>query len=150
MLPWTYWDWKNQTLCSHMSFLVDPPTQLFYIGIFICCVNMQILKTQQDNLLVLPYFIWVYTLVFLKAHWFLLMLLYSFFFRCCKQLCQNWSEFNEEPLQQAMLCKVTVFLLLRGVLIVHCSLGGGARSQKKLTNSPLNEFTKNICTNKQT
>ena len=128
-----------------MSFLVDRPTQLFYIGIFICCVNMQILKTQQDNLLVLPYFIWVYTLVFLKAHWFLLMLLYSFFFRCCKQLCQNWSEFNEEPLQQAMLCKVTVFLLLRGVLIVHCSLGGGARSPKKLTTfHPQMNLLKNI------
>ena len=51
----------------------------------------------------------------------------QFLFRCCKQLCQNWAEFNEEPLQQAMLCKVTVFLLLRGVLIVHCTVGEGAK-----------------------
>ena len=51
----------------------------------------------------------------------------QFLFRCCKQLCQNWAEFNEEPLQQAMFCKVTVFLLLRGVLIVHCTVGEGAK-----------------------
>ena len=77
------------------------------------------------------------------------MSLYSFCFRCCKQLCQNWAEFNEEPLQQAMLCKVKVFLLLRGVLIVHCTMGGGARSPKYLTNLPLNEFAKK-CMYKQT
>ena len=33
--------------------LVDRPTQLFYIWIFICCVNIQILKTQQSNLLIM-------------------------------------------------------------------------------------------------
>ena len=108
------------------------PTQLFYTWTFIC-VNIQILKTQQGNLLVLPYFIRFYTLVYLKVHWFLLMSLYKFLFRCCKQLCQNWAEFNEEPLQQAMFCKVTVFLLLRGVLIVHCTVGEGAKKANWFT-----------------